>query len=490
MSEDVTSEGVSPTLGTSATPFSPPDLPPIVSVTDTDAEADHGTIRDEVHSDNESEDEHANEPVDPRVEGVLEEMTTAMDTVNYTENALTAAKRAYKQAVINGDKLLHETLKRSGVRSAVEKTEAYFVAHQAMVKGQEEAQMVALQYEQAAEALDMARREEEELEERLVAELRAATPTDGADEEASGRLIALSNRTQDTLNQATFRVNQCKAALEAVGKRYQAVTKRVMQHQARCQAEKDKFQYEALFSSRLERAQQYYDVKAQVERDIAAAHARLGAAMEAATLAKKRYVKALGGISDLSQDISSQRGTPTPGHTPNTATNRRPAPGQAATPFRETVSAPQSPPSHMLATAPKTTPLAKPMLHVASTRSTGPHTHSAPDLAAQANDSMYLSAGRKYSAEEMGSSDVDVLADRITGEDLVGQASVVVDGQGEEADLTEAHTQDPVACDLPPSPPTPQPGPRSPPRQDSAPSSRQGSRHGSRPSTSQSTAAV
>eukprot|EP00123_Amoebidium_parasiticum_P006548 comp17471_c1_seq1/m.16933 comp17471_c1_seq1/g.16933 ORF comp17471_c1_seq1/g.16933 comp17471_c1_seq1/m.16933 type:complete len:305 (-) comp17471_c1_seq1:143-1057(-) len=228
-----------------------------------------------------------------------------MEKVNRTENVLSAARANYRQAILEGNAKLQAILRKSGVRSAVEKTEAFYLAMQTWIKGQEEARTVAAQYEKTAEDLEEAKQEQ----------------------------IAAMDKDDEAVFQASMKVMRLQMELEALGEKYQGLTRKINDARDRYQVEKDRAIYDPLYGMRVDRAEAYYLVKQDVERSILDAQSRLAALMEDLDTARKRYSTATRSIESLAIDIQTQRQSVSPSCTPCANSLRTPPNSFASSPM-------------------------------------------------------------------------------------------------------------------------------------------------------------
>lgn len=62
----------------------------------------------------------------------LHSFLVLMYQVNKTESSLSTAKKAYKNAIDHGTQRMQQVLRKAGVRSAVERTNKYYMAWQTL----------------------------------------------------------------------------------------------------------------------------------------------------------------------------------------------------------------------------------------------------------------------------------------------------------------------------------------------------------------------
>eukprot|EP00123_Amoebidium_parasiticum_P013135 comp21792_c0_seq1/m.30971 comp21792_c0_seq1/g.30971 ORF comp21792_c0_seq1/g.30971 comp21792_c0_seq1/m.30971 type:complete len:546 (-) comp21792_c0_seq1:207-1844(-) len=229
--------------------------------------------------------------LDLRVRQALQALTAATENVSRIERELEACKKHYRDVIMDGDVKLQAVQNWIGMRKAVERSKPYYMAYQACVKAQDEARIVALQYEKATNIFNQARAEQRECERQLMAEGEGAMA-------GAGVAVAISLQTQEALNNAAMRVEECRAELQRVELEHRQATQRVETARAGVVEQNE------LCRGYLEKASGYYEVKEAVERDIVATQAQLDRLVEEATRARKHTAWCLGVLSDLTLETS------------------------------------------------------------------------------------------------------------------------------------------------------------------------------------------
>eukprot|EP01134_Creolimax_fragrantissima_P001000 CFRG1000T1 len=270
-------------------------------------------IKEHRKKDNESDDDSDNntEPVDPRVEGLLEAMTDAMEMVNINENLYNQAKRKYSHAIMEGDRKIKEVLRRSGVRSAVNKTTDYFNAWQILTQRHEEAHELALMYEQCQNELETAKNMEAACEQSMLEELRnGQAQVDGKETDEQSIPGLISHATQVKLNNATDEVNRCKTIVERKGRQFRDNAEKVKVAQRTFHDLRQKAMYDPIYGLRVDKAQQYFVVKKQVQKDINAVQNDLSSKNLSVEKSRNLYKQAALNIEALTIEIRSAKVTP------------------------------------------------------------------------------------------------------------------------------------------------------------------------------------
>eukprot|EP00124_Ichthyophonus_hoferi_P004558 Ihof_evm3s518 gene=Ihof_evmTU3s518 len=243
-----------------------------------------------------------------RVKTALAGLTKATENANVIGQQLERHKQKYRKIIMTNDTRLQLVQNRMGMKTALDRCKPYYLAEQAYSKAQEVARLVALQYESATNEHALARIEQQNCEDQLMREVEGA---------ANGASVAISTEVQEALNNAATRVEECRTELLRVESEHRMAfaqvkrTKEVTDNQLEeCRAYLDK-------------AQQYFTVSEEVEKDILDAQSELDRLVDAATIARKHVSFALQVLADLTLEVQ-QLDSPSP------SSHRKPSPLQTA----------------------------------------------------------------------------------------------------------------------------------------------------------------
>eukprot|EP00123_Amoebidium_parasiticum_P011371 comp20677_c0_seq1/m.26868 comp20677_c0_seq1/g.26868 ORF comp20677_c0_seq1/g.26868 comp20677_c0_seq1/m.26868 type:complete len:656 (-) comp20677_c0_seq1:210-2177(-) len=239
--------------------------------------------------------------LDARVQEALDSLSAASAHAAHLESRLEACKRQYREMIADGDARLQAIQKKMGVRAAVEKSKTYYLAQQASLKAQEEGRIAALQYEKATNMYEQAQQQQLRLERDLI---RRAE---------DGEHVVIGPTTQDALNTAALRVEECRMELVRVDREHKHATVRVVEARAKMDA-----MYNEKRAS-IEKAQQYYDAKEMVEAEILQSQSTLDSLIHEAANARAEVSRCLQVLAEIARGVGGNSCQ----NPPNTQISRR-----------------------------------------------------------------------------------------------------------------------------------------------------------------------
>ncbi|XP_014207565.1 SH3 domain-binding protein 5 homolog [Copidosoma floridanum] len=224
-------------------------------------------------------------PLDPRIQVELENLNNATDDINKLEIELDEANTAYGQLLSETTSRLKELVSKLG-SSCIERARCYFeacgVAHQARLKCQQQTQLY-----QRANVVHEAAKETVALAEACFISHQHEWNFDQA--------------WQDVLNHATFKVMEAETQKTECAREHQKAT--ILFHEA----EKKVQQLEEKYRRSINKAQPYFDLKAQFDQKLAIQKEVVDCLKKAVKDTKCSYAASLRALEEISNEIHEKR---------------------------------------------------------------------------------------------------------------------------------------------------------------------------------------